>query len=64
MISAIRRALLRRKIRMQDERRQVAVDMRRYYDAMEADAAQQIHAASMQLAHLEQLARISRMAGA
>ena len=64
MIAMIRRALLRRKIRLQDERRQVAVDMRRFYDAMEADASQQIHDASMQLAHLEQLSRISRMAGA
>lgn len=64
MIAVIRRALLRRQIRQQDERLKVARDMRRFYDAMEQDAEARLNAAANELAHREHVARLDRMARA
>jgi hypothetical protein len=64
MISMIKRALLRRQIRVQDERLRMARDMLRYYSAMELDATTRMNHACNEFAHLQQLARLDRMARA
>jgi len=64
MISLMKRALLRRQIRLQDERLQVARDMIRYYAAMELDATGRLNHACNEYAHLQQVARLDRMARA
>jgi hypothetical protein len=64
MIAFIKRALLRRQIRLQDERLKVARDMLRYYTVMEQDATARLDHACNELQHLQQVARLNRMASA
>lgn len=64
MISLIKRLLLRRQICLQDERLKVARDMLRYYTAMEQDATTRLDHACNELQHLQQVARLNRMASA
>jgi hypothetical protein len=64
MIAAIRRALLRRQIRLQEERLRLARDMCTHYEIMSADAQAQQNAAYSRLQQLEHRARLARMVGA
>lgn len=61
MISMIRRALLAHKVQEQERRIEIAREWRRYYEAMEADAAEKQRRACNELAHLRQLANLDRM---
>lgn len=64
MISTIRQALLRRRIREQQARLREATQCLEFYEAMKADAHRKQSAAINELAHLQQVARLNRMARA
>ncbi len=61
MISMIRRAILAYRVQEQERRIEIAREWRRYYEAMEADAAEKQRIACNELAHLRQLANLDRM---
>jgi hypothetical protein len=64
MIALIKRLLLRRQIRMHDERLKVARDMLKYYTEMQEDAEARLNHACDQLQDMQQIARMNRMASA
>jgi hypothetical protein len=64
MIAFIKQALLRRQIRLQDERLKVARDMLKYYTEMQEDAEARLDYACDQLQDMKQIARMNRMASA
>ena len=64
MLSTIRQALLRRRIREQQARLRKANQCLEFYEAMKADAHRKQASAINELAHLQQVARLNRMARA
>lgn len=64
MITLIRCALLRRRIREQQARLREANQRLEFYEAMKADAHRKQTDAINQLAHIQQFARLNRMARA
>lgn len=64
MITAIRVFILRRRIREQQARLREATQCLDFYEAMKANAHREQHAAINALAHIQQRARLDRMARA
>lgn len=64
IVTTVRSMLLRRRIREEQARLREATQALEFYEAMKADAHRRQSAAINQLAHIQQVARLNRMARA